>query len=266
MEKQEMQQLDEQEIDLLEVFYVLWRKAWVLVLALFLGALAAGFITLFFMTPQYEATSIIYILSKTTSITSLADLQIGSQMAADFQIIATTREVLEPIREQYDTRGVFEDYEDFVESVDVTNPTNSHMLQITVTYPDAYVSAQISNAIANQLKIQIAEVMSTDSPSTVERAVVPKEPASPSLLINTAVGGLLFFVVAAGVILLGHFMDDTIKDEEDVKKYLGLDVLAAIPLEHTGDNKKAQKANKRAQKRVTISVDSSGGAGRRVSR
>lgn len=271
MENNEIQQLqaEEQEIDLMEVFYTLWRKVWILALSLVAGVVLSAAATVLFITPEYEAQSEIYILSKTTSITSLADLQIGSQMAADFQIIATTREVLEPIREQYDTRGVFEDYEDFVENVDVTNPTNSHMLQITVTYPDAYAAAQISNAIAEQLKGQIAEVMSTDSPSTVERAVVPEEPASPSMLVNTAVGGLICFVLAAGVILVRHFMDDTIKDEEDVVKYLGLDVLAAIPLEHTGDSKMARKAEKKAKtppKRAAASADNSGSAGRRVSR
>ena len=265
MEKQELQQIqmEDEEIDLLEVFYVLWRKAWVLVLALVLGATGAGLITHFLITPQYEASSIIYILSKTTSITSLADLQIGSQMAADFQIIATTREVLEPIREEYDTEGVFKDYEAFVKNVEVTNPTNSHMLQITVTYPDASVAADISNAIADQLKIQIAEVMSTDSPSTVERAVVPEKHSSPSLTINCAVGGLVFFAVLAGIILVRHFMDDTIKDEEDVAKYLGLDTLAAIPLEHSGD---AKKKSKQKPVKRTSPADSRKAAGRRVSK
>ena len=267
MGNQEIQQFEEQEIDLLEVFHVLWRKAWALILALVIGAVATGLVTFFFITPQYEATSIIYILSKTTSITSLADLQIGSQMAADFQIIATTREVLEPIRQQYDVRGEFEDYEDFVENVDVTNPTNSHMLQITVTYPDPNVAAQISNAIADQLKVQIAEVMSTDSPSTVERAVVAEEPSSPHTLINCAVGGLVFFVVVAGVILAGHFLDDTIKDSEDVSKYLGLETLAAIPLEHSSAAKAPKKTNtnrrpQTAPRRMTPSND----GGKRVSR
>ncbi|WP_298022612.1 YveK family protein [uncultured Dysosmobacter sp.] len=262
MEKQEMQQIEEQEIDLLEVFYVLWRNVWVLIVALLAGAVAAGLITVFFITPQYEATSIIYILSKTTSITSLADLQIGSQMAADFQIIATTREVLEPIREEYDVRGEFEDYESFVECVDVENPANSHMLQITVTYPDAFLAAQISNAIADQLKVQIAEVMSTDLPSTVERAVMPEEPASPNLLINFAVGGLLCFAAAAAALLLRHFLDDTIKDEEDVAKYLGLNTLAAIPLEHFEEDEALQLPPKRKPGKA----NSGGATGRRVSK
>ena len=264
MGNQEVQQFEEQEIDLLEVFHVLWRKAWALILALVVGASAAGAGTYFLITPQYTATSIIYILSKTTSITSLADLQIGSQMAADFQIIATTREVLEPVRQQYDVSHVYEDYDDFVENVEVTNPTNSHMLQIAVTHPDPYTAAQISNAIAEQLKMQIAEVMSTDTPSTVEQAVVPEEPSSPNMLINCAVGGLICFVIAAGVILVSHFMDDTIKDSDDVTVYLGLNTLAAIPLEHMGTTK--QKKSKNSQRRPAAASDRASTGGRRMAK
>ena len=224
----QLQPMEEQEIDLLEVFHVLWRKVWILLLSTVAGALVAGLVTFFFITPQYEATSIIYILSKTTSITSLADLQIGSQLAADFQIIATTREVVEPVMSQY---GVTDLYEDFVKTVEVTNPTDSHMLQITVTNPDPELAAQLSNALADQLKVQIADVMSTDTPSTVERAVVPEDPSSPKMLLNCLIGALACFVVAAGAILVSHFMDDTIKDEEDVAKYLGQTVLAALPVD-----------------------------------
>ena len=227
----QVQQPDEQEIDLLEVFYVLWHKAWVLVLALIIGVVATGAGTIFLITPQYESTSIIYILSKTTSITSLADLQIGSSLAADFQIIATTREVVDVVRNDL---GIEEPYESFVKTIEVTNPTNSHMLQITVTNPDPGLAAQVANALAEQLKLQIADVMSTDTPSTVQRAVVPEKPSSPNLLINCLVGGLVFFAIAAGIILMNHFMDDTIKNEDDVDRYLNLNTLAAIPLERSG--------------------------------
>ena len=235
---QQVQQVEEQEIDLVEVFYVLWRKVWILLVSLAAGVILSGAITVFFITPQYEASSIIYILSKTTSITSLADLQIGASLAADFQIIATTREVVEPVMENL---GISEKYEDIVKDIDVTNPTNSHMLEITVTRTDPVQAANIANALADQLKMQIAEVMSTDTPSTVERAVVPEERSSPSILINCLVGGLIFFVIAAAAILISHFMDDSIKDEDDVKRYLGLETLAAIPLEHFSEEYSGNK-------------------------
>lgn len=243
MDKQlENQQVEEQEIDLLEVFYVLWRKVWILLVSLVTGVVLSGAITVLLITPQYEAQSEIYILSKTTSITSLADLQIGASLAADFQIIATTREVVVPVMEEL---GIQERYEDFVQTIEVTNPTNSHMLEITVTNEDPQLAAMICNSLADQLRIRIADVMSTDTPSSVSDAVVPENPSSPNLVVNCVIGGLVFFVVAAAIILISHFMDDTIKDEEDVKRYLGLDTLAAIPMEHFENDGHSGKGGRR---------------------
>ena len=79
------------------------------------------------------------------------------------------------------------------------------------------------------------------------------------------VGGLLFFAIAAGVILVRHFTDDTIKDEEDVTKYLGLNTLAAIPLEHSEDTKKATKKPQQPPKRQ-IPAKSSVSSGRRAAK
>lgn len=248
MENFEIQQTQEQEIDLLEVFHVLWGKVWILILSLIVGVMLSGAGTYFLITPQYKATSTIYILSKTTSITSLADLQIGSSLAADFQIIATTREVVNVV---IDDLGIEEEYETFVKQIDVTNPTNSHMLQITVTNSDPELAARASNALADQLRLQIADVMNTDTPSTVSRAQVPANPSSPNMKINCAIGGIVCAAIAAGIILLGHFMDDTVKDEEDVSRYLGLDTLAAIPLDHemgapasTGKSGRSQRSGR----------------------
>ena len=44
-------------------------------------------------------------------------------------------------------------------------------------------------------------------------------------------GALLGAVLAMGVIILLYLMDDTIKTEDDVRKYLQMKTLAAFPLE-----------------------------------
>lgn len=229
MDRYEVQQPEEQEIDLLEVVHVLWRKAWIIVLAIVVGVALTGIYTVFFVTPQYEATSGIYILSKSTSITSLADLQIGSSLTADYRLIATTREVMQEVMEDF---HIDKKYEAFVKSVEITNPSDSHILNITVTNEDPVLAAQLSNAIADQLMERIPEVMTIDSPTPFTRAVVPQEASSPSILLNCVVAALVCFAVAAGAILINHFLDDTIKDADDVQRYLHLNTLAAIPLEH----------------------------------
>ena len=85
---------EEVEIDLLELFQVLLGKIGIIILSLVIGAALLFGGTKFLVTPQYSSTSMIYILTKTTSVTSLADIQMGSQLTKDFAILATSRPVV----------------------------------------------------------------------------------------------------------------------------------------------------------------------------
>ena len=220
------QEAFDEGIDLMEMGLVLLHHWWMLVIGLLVGGVLAGCYTVFAITPLYKASSTIYIFNKTTSITSLTDIQLGSQLTVDFQIIAKTREVLEAVIDDCDLKmsaGALSG------AVSVTNPTDSHMLTITVTNPDPELAARIANSLADILRQQVADVMNTDKPSTVERAVVPTSPSSPSLMGNIEKGALVGFVLVLGFLVVRFLLDDTISTEEDVRKYLGLNTLATIP-------------------------------------
>ena len=221
-------QNDEMVIDLLELFYVLMNKLWIIILCGVVGAVVAFSGTKLLITPQYTASSMIYILSETTSITSLADIQLGASLAEDFIVIGKSRPVIERVIRQLDLET---NYEELASTISIVNKTDTHILTISVTNPDPELAADISNTLAENIKEQIADIMGTEEPNTVEEAVVPTKPSSPSTMKNTLMGGALGALLVSAVIILLHLLDDTIKNEEDVKKYLGLNTLAAIPLE-----------------------------------
>ena len=213
-------------IDLLELGMVLLHHWWLLVIGLLAGGILAGCYTVFAITPMYRASATIYIFNKTTSITSLSDIQLGSQLTVDFQIIAKSREVMEAVIEDCDLKmsvGALSG------SVTVTNPTDSHMLTITATNANPELAARIANSLADILRQQVADVMNTDKPSTVERAVVPTSPSSPSLMGNIEKGALVGLALVLAFLVARFLLDDTISTEEDVRKYLGLNTLASIP-------------------------------------
>lgn len=243
MEKTNVQP-EEQEIDLLEVFCVLWHRAWLLFLSFVVGVALAGAVT-FLMgavkntsdtldspdttdipyTPLYQATSIIYAFTVNDDAESyLLELELSSSLAADLRILGTTREVVESALK---VCGVEMSYEDVVGAISVGSPT-AHMLQITVTDEDPQLAAQLSNALGDQLKRKVAEVMGIDVPSTVEHAAVPTDPINPvepdepdepvnpipaNLKRNCILGGLVFFVLAAGAVLMNHFLRDSFKEK-----------------------------------------------------
>lgn len=81
------------EIDLVSLFFYLIDKWKLLFLGAVVGVVLAGALV-FFQTPMYESNSTLYVLSKTTSITSITDLQVGTELTSDFSVIATSKPVI----------------------------------------------------------------------------------------------------------------------------------------------------------------------------
>lgn len=216
------------QIDLLEVANVIWQKIWAVIMCFVIGAVLFGGYTKMMVTPQYTATSMIYILGRTTSISSITELQLSSALTADFTIMAKSRAVINGVIKEMDLNMT---YDQLKNSVNITNPSDSHILQIEVTNPDPKLAKDISNTMANAVAENIASVMATDKPSIAEKAVTPGAPSSPNLMKNIAMGGIVGAALAVGLIVLGYMMDDTIKTEEDVRKYLQINTLASVSLE-----------------------------------
>lgn len=242
---------EEETIDLLELLKVLWDKASLLIAAAMIGLTVSVLYTIFYITPQYEASSMIYVFSKTTSVTSIADLQIGYQLTVDFQIIATTRDVIEAAA---DDIGLNASYEQIIPKVTIENPEYSRIIQVTVRDADPQLACNLSNAIANQLRMRIATVMNTEEPSVVQQAIVPLHPISPSISRNATIGCLGAFFIVAAIIVIVYLLDDTIKSEDDIEKYLGQNVLAVVPLVNMGGGKRKKNKRAKTQTKSTVSA------------
>ena len=248
---------DEQEIDLLELARVIWKKIWIVALGFILGAVLAFGITKFFITPQYKATSSIFIFSKDMNLGNLASIQIQNNLTGDYQYISMQRNTLEDVIAEL---GLDMTYEQLQGSVAITNPSNTHVLEISATNPNPVVAANISNSLADRVRDSIADIMNTDRPSVVQRAVVPTKKASPSTMKNTMIGALAAAVVIIGIITVQYLLDDTIKTEEDVRKYLQLDTLAQIPYVKGIEERSKTGASHRQSRRSSSRDKSSAGS------
>ena len=209
---------DESELDLIELFKYLIRKWPVLLAGFIVGAVIAGALTLF-QKPVYESESMLYILSKTTSITSVADLQLGNALSNDFVIIATSKPVVDTaIAKVAETTGVILDRSTATNMISVTNETNTRLLKITVKSGDPVLACELANAVTEATASQMAEIMKSDPPTTVERAEVAQQANSRNLKRNIVIGALVGLVLVAAVYIIRLLADDKIKTPEDIEK------------------------------------------------
>ena len=217
---------DEIEIDLLELFYALRHRWWAILLALIIGGGAAGVYTKKLVSPIYESTSMVYVLSKETTLASLADLQIGSQLTKDYSVIIKSRPVLEEVIEKQHLDMTTDELEDMIT---IDNPKDTRILSITVSDIEPMRAKSIVDEVTKAASNYIGDIMEMVPPKVIEDGIVAVRPSSPSVKKNAALGGLGLAVLVSGLICLKTILDDTIKSEEDNEKYLGLSVLAVIP-------------------------------------
>lgn len=231
----------ELEIDIFELFRMLLKKWWLIVICAIVGAVAMMSITSFLITPMYQSQAMLYILNKTTSVTSIADIQIGSALTADFEVIAKSKPVIdgaiEKIRRE---EGKEFDRSDVLDSLEISNAEDTRILIISATCEDPEDACIIANAVASETATQMAQIMKSDPPTTVENAEISDAPVSPSMIKNTVLGFLIGALLVCAVLVIRFILNDNIKTEEQVTKYLGVPTLAVIPFIKEKDYKKEE--------------------------
>ena len=234
---------DEIEIDLKELFYVIKRKLWIILLTGIVGAVGFGLFTAMVMKPVYTSSTMLYIVNKTTTLTSLTDLQLGTQLTNDYKVLVTSRPVTGQVITNLDLNL---SHEQLVKKIKVDNPTDTRILTISVEDTDPYMAKSIADEFASVASARMAEIMDSAPPNIVEEAYLPTQKTKPSITKNTMIGGLAGVFLAGAIILVLFVMNDAIKTPEDVEKYLGLNTLATIPVfeGETGAKKKKSKRKK----------------------
>ena len=168
---------DEVEIDLRELFYALKKRILVILAAILAGAVIAGAVTKLFITPVYSATATMLVLTKETTLSSLADLQIGSQLTKDYNILITSRTVLQDV---VDELNLDLTYKELIERITVENPSDTRILSITAIDKDPEMAKKIADTLAKTSADFIGDKMEVTPPKIIEEGEVPTIQTSPS--------------------------------------------------------------------------------------
>lgn len=227
--------MGEKCVDLRDYLRIVYAN-WLLILASTLIGVAAAAALSYFATPTYEAQAKAYVSVRTDTQAS-GDLLQGSNFArqnmATFAELASTEGVLTPVAEELELNRT---YNELANQVTVSAPSDSTLLNITVTDENPDLAAQIADEVGAQLKTLVEEELESSgeddvSPvriTLVQSAEVPLAPVSPRLLINLILGFLLGLAVGIGIAVLRHVLDTRIRSLEDIARITEAPVLGRI--------------------------------------
>ncbi len=215
------------EIDLVDLLMYFQTKLALIIGAFVVGALIAGLVTYFLITPKYTAVSTMYMVSSSSnSVVDLTDLNIGATLSADYVELIKTRPIVEGVGEDL---GLDYTYEQMLGMIDLNVVANTRIIKIAVTSTDRDEARDMANGLALKAETQLPRLMDAPKPNIAEKAITPERKSSPSMTKNTLIGALAAMMLVLAVLTILYLMDDTVKTADDVEKNFGVMPLTTIP-------------------------------------
>lgn len=220
------------EVNLKRLVDTVLRRAWLVILAAIVGAVVSFGGTCFFVTPLYESTAMFYVNNNSISVgeaslsISSADITASKSLVDTYIVILNTRETMTDVM---DYAEVNRSYSEIMDMIKAEAVNDTEIFQVTVTSPDPAEAEKLANSIAYILPKRISSIVEGTSAKIVDSAVIPSEPSSPNLVVNTLVGFLLGLVVCVGTIILKELFNITIREEDDVTQICKYPLLTSVP-------------------------------------
>lgn len=216
------------EIDIKEIFDLMKKKIWLIVLSAVLAGILVFTYTALFVTPLYSAQISVYVNNKTinSSGISSSDLSVALQLVNTYVHILKDDAVLEEVIDEAELDYTPAEVRAMM-TAEIVEETE--FFRVTIQNPDPIMAAKIANTIAKVAPGAISTIIEGSNAKVFSQAKVPTQPSSPDYTFNTMVGIFSGAILAVAVIVVCNLLDVRVKGEADLEKICPIPVLGMIP-------------------------------------
>jgi capsular polysaccharide biosynthesis protein len=218
-----------EELDIRQIFTYLRRHIWLIVCFVLAAGSLALTITFFFITPQYEASSTLYVYNDSdrseTSISS-SDITTSQKLIATYSVIMQSNNVVNKVIE---ATGLDYSAEEIRKMFTGASVNSTEVMKITIKCSDPHDAMIIANAFVDCGPEEILRVIKAGSVEILDRATVPVSPSSPSIIKNLAIGIVLGLIAAVAFVILFETFNTKIRTEDNLLRVVKVPVIGYIP-------------------------------------
>lgn len=240
----------EETISLKELFGTLRKRLWLILSITILATLVSGIISYFFLTPIYQASTQILVNQKKSeqALYNASEVQTNLQLINTYNVIIKSPAILDLVIEELDLDMTAQQLNSMIT---VGNETNSQVVNISVQNADKELAVDIANTTANVFKTEIVKIMNVDNVSVLTKAsdVQTQSPIKPKPPLNIAIALVVGLMAGVGLAFLLEYLDNTVKDAQDIERTLELPVLGVISVI---DDKQMAAMQEKAQRRGEV--------------
>jgi len=217
------------EYSLSEIFELMARRLWIIVIFTALFTFAAFLVSSYVIDKEYTASVSMYVEPNsdgTDRTPSLSELSYAQQVVQTYIELLKTNAFM---REVAAASGLDYTPAELQDMIVMKALNETEIFQVQVTSNDRFDSLKLAYTISILAPQKIIEIKEADAVKVVDDPVLPTSPAGPNIRVNTAVGFILGVMLSIMLVLLLDMMDNKIKNEDDITRHYNVPILGSVP-------------------------------------
>lgn len=238
------------EMDLRVFWGILLKNIRVIVLVSVALALILAVSTELLTEDAYSSSCTMYVMNITvdaageTSGISSAGLDASQRMVSEYIQILKSDTVLRDVQKELVLKNSKYSHlttSSIKSSLSMTSVNDTAMLKITATTGNADLSKDICDALQKCAPSHVTKMMLGIGHISPLDTAKPGSLRKPDTVRKGVLGAILGFVISCGLSIVMYLMDNTVKDERDLKARFEVNVLGVVPSFDNGSSKKKKK-------------------------
>ena len=219
-----------EKINLKRLNSVLKKNQIKIIIILLLFALCGYFYSYNFVVPKYKSTSTILLasnsLNRDNNTVTQTDVNLNKTLISTYGKILKSNNVLEKVIENLNLNVT---KEDLYKNVQIEEVKDTQIIQIGVVNEDATMAQKIANELNKVFIEEIKQIYKMDNINVVDKASMEVEPYNVNHIRDILVFVLIGIFFSISMISVVYFLDTTIKIEQDVEEFIGVNLIGTIP-------------------------------------
>lgn len=236
-------------IELRDIIQIVKKHIILLIIVPIIFAIIGAIISIYFINPVYEASTTLIVNQSKDSGEAInkSDVDLGKSLIYTYAEMAKSNTVLDNTKKAL-TLGKLDE-----KTISVSPVKDTQILKIAVQNTEPQLAMDIANTLVEEFTLEITRITKIENVAVVDFARLPEKPIKPNKLMNTVIAGILGEMLILLIVFLMEYLDNTLKTEKDIEKYLGISVIGSIPNFNQGSKQAYGKIHSKRGSEITDS-------------
>lgn len=218
------------EVKFEDVFRSLKNNLRLILISTLSVTLVSAIITFFFIPPEYEASTKVYIgkerFKNVSTTYTNEEINMYQRLIKTYSELVKTKDL---VRKSISNVGQDISVNEVLSKLQAISIADTQILQIKYVSDSREEAYDMVYGITEEFMKLSKKLYPKGNVHIIQQPIVPEIPVGPNKKMNVAIGALLGMMIGLGVTFLREFINNTYSNKEEVERDLEIPCIGIIP-------------------------------------